>query len=91
MARFRQAHRQLRPGHRERIGSYADATQADAEAAIQAAVKAFQKTDWKKHRRLRAKVLNQMPKRFEARRATPGQPPGLCGAVVSERISDAAV
>jgi betaine-aldehyde dehydrogenase len=41
---------------------------ADAEAAIQAAVRAFRATDWKENRSLRSKVLHQIADRFEARR-----------------------
>jgi betaine-aldehyde dehydrogenase len=56
------------PATGKRIGVYADASEADAAAAIQAAVLAFDKTDWKENRQLRSKVLNQMADRFEARR-----------------------
>jgi acyl-CoA reductase-like NAD-dependent aldehyde dehydrogenase len=54
------------PATGDRIGSYADASQADAAAAIQAAVRAFESTDWKENRQLRAKVLNQIADRFES-------------------------
>jgi betaine-aldehyde dehydrogenase len=50
------------------IGTYADASREDAAAAIEAADRAFRLTDWKDNRRLRAKVLNQIADRFEARR-----------------------
>jgi betaine-aldehyde dehydrogenase len=50
------------------IGTYADASREDATAAIEAADRAFRSTDWKDNRRLRAKVLNQIADRFEARR-----------------------
>ena len=56
------------PGTGERIGSYAHAVRADVEVAVQAAVRAFESGDWKGNRRLRAKVLNQLADRFEARR-----------------------
>jgi len=56
------------PATGERIGTYAHAVRADAEVAVQAAVRAFKSTDWKDNRRLRAKVLNQLADRFEARR-----------------------
>ena len=56
------------PATNQEIGTYADASHADAEAAIQAAVKAFASTDWKENRKLRSKVLNQIADRFEARR-----------------------
>lgn len=49
------------------IGSYADASLADAEAATAAAVEAFETTDWKDNRALRARVLNLLGDRFEAR------------------------
>ena len=51
------------------IGSYADASLVDAQQATSAAVKAFAESDWKNNRRLRAKVLNQLADRFEARSA----------------------
>jgi betaine-aldehyde dehydrogenase len=50
------------------IGTYADASREDVAAAIDAADRAFRLTDWKDNRRLRAKVLNQIADRFEARR-----------------------
>ena len=56
------------PATGERIGTYAHAVRADAEVAVQAAVRAFKSTDWKDNRRLRAKVLNQLADRFESRR-----------------------
>jgi betaine-aldehyde dehydrogenase len=40
----------------------------NAAAASEAADRAFRLTDWKDNRRLRAKVLNQIADRFEARR-----------------------
>ncbi len=49
------------------IGTYADATVEDAASATAAAVKAFAESDWKENRRLRAKVLNLLADRFEAR------------------------
>jgi betaine-aldehyde dehydrogenase len=56
------------PATGQQIGGYADASHADVKAAIQAAVRAFQSADWKDNRSLRAKVLNQIADRFEARR-----------------------
>jgi betaine-aldehyde dehydrogenase len=56
------------PATGERIGSYADASRADVERAVQAAVRAFESSDWKDNRRLRSKVLHQFADRFEARR-----------------------
>lgn len=57
------------PATGERIGTYADASREDAAAAIAAAVRTFRDSDWKEKRHLRAKVLNQMADRFEARRS----------------------
>jgi acyl-CoA reductase-like NAD-dependent aldehyde dehydrogenase len=56
------------PATGEEIGTYADATREDVVTAIDAADRAFRLTDWKDNRRLRAKVLNQLADRFEARR-----------------------
>ena len=56
------------PATGERIGTYADASREDAAAAIAAAVRTFRDSDWKENRHLRAKVLNQIADRFEARR-----------------------
>ncbi len=56
------------PATGESIGTYADAGLPGAEAATAAAVQAFAATDWKENRRRRAKVLNQIADRFEARR-----------------------
>ena len=56
------------PATSREIGTFADATHADVETAILAAVRAFADSDWKDNRHLRAKVLNQIADRFEARR-----------------------
>lgn len=56
------------PATGELIGTYADASLADAKRAVAAAVLVFKSTDWKENRKLRAKVLNQIADRFEARR-----------------------
>jgi delta 1-pyrroline-5-carboxylate dehydrogenase len=56
------------PATGERIGTYADASREDAATAIAAAVRRFRDSDWKENRQLRAKVLNQIADRFEARR-----------------------
>ena len=58
----------INPATSEVIGSYADASREDAVKAVDAAVRAFRESDWKDNRRLRARVLNQMADRFEARR-----------------------
>ncbi|GLS29033.1 betaine-aldehyde dehydrogenase [Mesorhizobium albiziae] len=57
----------VNPATGEPIGSYTEATQAEATKAIEAALRAFQETEWSENRRLRAKVLNDMADRFEAR------------------------
>jgi acyl-CoA reductase-like NAD-dependent aldehyde dehydrogenase len=56
------------PATGEEIGTYADASHENAAAAIEAADGAFRLTDWKDNRKLRAKVLNQIADRFDARR-----------------------
>lgn len=58
----------MNPATGEVIGSYADAGRDDAVKAVAAALKAFGESDWKDNRKLRARVLNQMADRFEARR-----------------------
>ena len=55
------------PATGERIGTYADAGAAEAERAIAVALKAFRESAWRGDRRLRAKALNEMADRFEAR------------------------
>jgi betaine-aldehyde dehydrogenase len=57
----------VNPATGEVIGSYTEATEAEVAQAIAAAVKASRETDWRGNRRLRAKVLNDMADRFEAR------------------------
>ncbi len=57
------------PATGQSIGDYADASLEDTECATAAAVRAFNETDWKDNRRLRAQVLNQIADRFEARAA----------------------
>lgn len=49
------------------IGSYAMAGPKEAQAAIDAATRAFADPVWRTDRRLRARVLNRMADRFEAR------------------------
>jgi betaine-aldehyde dehydrogenase len=56
------------PATGEEIGSYADASRDDVQAAISIALRAFRTSDWKDNRRLRSRVLNQIAERFEARR-----------------------
>lgn len=55
------------PATGKSIGTYADASLQDAEAATSAAVRAFGSASWKDNRQLRARVLNQIADRFEAR------------------------
>lgn len=49
------------------IGSFADAAQADAERAVAVARRVFLHGDWRDDRRLRARVLNAIADRIEAR------------------------
>lgn len=56
------------PATGKKIGAYADASAADVQSAVTAAVDVFRSTDWKENRKLRAKVLNQIADRFETRR-----------------------
>lgn len=55
----------INPATYDVIGTYADATLADAEQAVAAAKYAFQHTEWKSNRGLRAKVLHEMADLFE--------------------------
>jgi betaine-aldehyde dehydrogenase len=55
------------PATGETIGIYADGGAAEARSAIAAARRAFVETDWRGDRRLRAKAMNEMADRFEAR------------------------
>ena len=55
------------PATGEPIGTYTEAGEAEAAQAVAAALSAFRNTAWRDDRRLRAKVLNQMADRFEAR------------------------
>lgn len=49
------------------IGTYADATGVEALAAIEVARRVFLDSDWRGDRRLRARAINEMADRFEAR------------------------
>ena len=55
------------PATSNRIGTYADASEADAARAIDVALQVFRTTNWREDRRLRARALNEMADRFEAR------------------------
>jgi betaine-aldehyde dehydrogenase len=57
----------VNPATGEVIGSYAMAGSQEAQAAIEAAKRAFADTAWRTDRRLRARVLNRMADRFEQR------------------------
>jgi betaine-aldehyde dehydrogenase len=48
------------------IGTYADATLADAERAVAAAKRAFKEAPWRLDRQLRARVLHRLADQFEA-------------------------
>src|ERR1700733_2515378 len=50
------------------IGTYADGGEKEAEQAIAIAKKTFLESEWRENRRLRAKAINEMADRFEARR-----------------------
>ena len=57
----------INPANGEPIGSYTEAGEAQAQCAIAAALRAFRETPWRGDRRLRARALNEMADRFEAR------------------------
>jgi betaine-aldehyde dehydrogenase len=57
----------INPATGEVIGGYALGGRREAELAVAAALRAFRETDWKENRPLRARVLNAMAERFEAR------------------------
>jgi betaine-aldehyde dehydrogenase len=57
----------INPATGETIGSYANGGETEATLAINVARKAFADSDWAENRRLRAKAINEMADRFEAR------------------------
>jgi len=57
----------VNPADGEIIGSYTEAGEREAQRAIAAALRAFRRTEWPQNRRLRARVMNEMADRFEAR------------------------
>ena len=57
----------VNPATGEAIGSFAMGTPKEAQAAIEAAGRAFADTTWRTDRMLRARVLNRMADRFERR------------------------
>jgi betaine-aldehyde dehydrogenase len=57
----------VNPANGEPIGSYSEAGEAEAKRAITAALRSFRESGWRNDRRLRARVINEMADRFEAR------------------------
>ncbi len=57
----------LNPATGEVVGEFADGGEAEANAAIAAARRAFRTTTWGRDRMLRNKVLTELADRFEAR------------------------
>jgi betaine-aldehyde dehydrogenase len=57
----------INPANGEPIGSYSEAGEAEAKRAITAALRSFRESGWRNDRRLRARVINEMADRFEAR------------------------
>lgn len=57
----------INPATGETIGTYADGGAVEAEQAIKIARRVFVASEWRQDRRLRAKALNEMADRFEAR------------------------
>jgi betaine-aldehyde dehydrogenase len=57
----------INPATGDVIGQYADGGRKEADMAVKAALRVFAETDWKDNRSLRARVLNAMAARFEAR------------------------
>jgi betaine-aldehyde dehydrogenase len=55
------------PATGETIGTYTEAGEAEATRAIAAALRTFRETEWRENRRLRARAINEMADRFEAR------------------------
>ena len=57
------------PASGEKIGSYALGKEDEAADAVAAAVRVFRDTDWKTNHEVKARALNEMADRFEARAA----------------------
>src|SRR6266851_5274579 len=57
----------INPATGETIGTYASGGEAEATKAIAIAKQVFLNTNWRDNRRLRAKAINEMADRFEAR------------------------
>lgn len=60
-------HDSVNPATGDVIGSYSMGTTTEAQAAVAAAKHAFDSTNWRTERALRARVLNRMADRFEER------------------------
>ena len=54
------------PATGDKIGTYAEAGEIEADRAVAAALKAFRESPWRGDRRLRAKALNEMADVYEA-------------------------
>ena len=65
MARFRAAGQSFDPASGQPIGTYADGGRAEADAAIAAAVRAFEDGPWKDDHALRATALEEIAAAFE--------------------------
>ena len=57
----------INPANGEPIGTHTEAGEAEAKRAITAALRSFRESGWRNDRRLRARVINEMADRFEAR------------------------
>ena len=87
-ARSGRSYANIDPATEEEIGRVADAGPEDMEAAIGAARRAFDETDWSTNHALRLKCLTQLRDAFVAARdrlrpliaAETGAPIGICGA-----------
>jgi len=56
----------INPANQELVGSVADATDSDMDAAISAARRAFDQTDWSTNRELRKRCLQQLQDALDA-------------------------
>ena len=54
------------PATGEKIGTYTEAGEAEANRAIETALEVFRESPWRGDRRLRARAINEMADRFEA-------------------------
>ena len=82
----------INPASGEKIGAYALGKEEEAADAVAAAVRVFRETDWKTNRELRARVLNEMADRFEARAADLAEAIAAeVGKILPEAMFDAAL